>query len=337
LTGKDISVVLLHNMDMNWGGSDIEKAAREISSMEGAIRAEGHTVINTPLFDDNLASVLISFDPQSHIVLNWCESIPGVPKSESHVVRTLEEMNFTYTGSETSTIELSWNKPEIKNILHRNKVLTPAWTVLTNDEIPGWNCYPAIVKPAYEHCSCGLTHESVVSTEAELRNRIRYVLDNFKGAALVEDFIDGREFHVPIWGNGRIEMLPPIEMDFSTCCDIHERLCTYDSKFKEDSLDFQKIGIVTRTDICSEEYVALEKAVKKAYTLTGCRDYARIDVRLRNGAFYILDVNPNPDIGAETSMAFSTGEKGYSYGAMLSKLIHLASLRHPHIEKYRNV
>lgn len=329
LTEKDISVVLLHNLDMNWGRSDIEKAAQEISSMEGAVRAEGHAVINTPLFDDNLASVLAPFDPQAHIVLNWCESIPGVPKSESYVPRILEEMKLIYTGSDASIIELGWNKPEIKNILHNNNISTPIWGVFTNEEFPGWNCYPAIVKPAYEHCSYGLTHESVVSTEAELRNRIRYILDNFKGPAIVEDFIDGREFHVPVWGNGTIEMLPPIEMDFSACSDIHERLCTYDSKFKEDSRDFQKIGIVTRIDIGQDEYMALEKAVKKAYALTGCRDYARIDVRLRNGIFYILDVNPNPDIGAETSMAYAAGEKGYSYGEMLSRLIHFASLRHP--------
>jgi len=235
LTEKDISVVLLHNVDMNWESSDIERASREISTLEGAITGEGHTVINTPLCENDLASVLAPFDPQSHIVFNWCESIPGIPKSEPAVVRTLEQMNFVYTGSGTEAIERSWNKPEIKDILYNGKVSTPTWSVFKNDECPDWNCYPAIVKPALEHCSYGLTHESVVSKADELKDRIRYVLDNFKGPALVEDFIDGREFHVPVWGNGRIEMLPPIEMDFSVCRDFHERLCTYDSKFKEDS------------------------------------------------------------------------------------------------------
>ena len=333
MTEKDISVILLHNIEMNWESSDLEQVALEISTLEGAITAEGHTVINTPIREDNLASVLTSFDPQSHIVFNWCESIPGVPKSEPNVVRTLEQMNFVYTGSGTATIERSWNKPEIKDILHKGKVPTPIWSVFKNEEYSEWNCYPAIVKPALEHCSYGLTHESVVSTEDELKKRIRFVLDKFKGPALVEDFIDGREFHVPVWGNGSIEMLPPIEMDFSVCCDIHERLCTYDSKFKEDSQDFQKIGIILKPDITRKEYMALEKIVKKAYLLTGCRDYARLDIRLRDGIFYVIDVNPNPDIGAETSMAYAAGEKGYSYGALLSRLIHLAFHRHPVFKK----
>ncbi len=336
MTEKDISVVLLHNIDMNWESSDLEQVAREISTLEGAITAEGRTVINTPIREDNIASVLTSFDPQSHIVLNWCESIPGVPKSEPDVVRTLEQMNFIYTGSGTETIERSWNKPEIKDILQNGNLATPAWSVFKNEEHSDWNCYPAIVKPALEHCSYGLTHESVVSTADELKNRIRYVLDNFKGPALVEDFIDGREFHVPVWGNGSIEMLPPIEMDFSVCSDFHERLCTYDSKFKEDSQDFRKIGIILKPDITRDEYLSLEKTVKKAYALTGCRDYARLDIRLRDGIFYVLDVNPNPDIGAETSMAYAAGEKGYSYGAMLNRLIHLAFIRHPLFKKNRN-
>ena len=132
MTEKDISVVLLHNVDMSWESSDIEQVALEISTLEGAITAEGHTVINTPIRDNNLASVLASFDPQSHIVFNWCESIPGVPKSEPDVVRTLEQMNFIYTGSGTETIERSWNKPEIKSILHNGKVATPTWSVLKN-------------------------------------------------------------------------------------------------------------------------------------------------------------------------------------------------------------
>jgi D-alanine-D-alanine ligase len=333
LTEKEIPVVLLHNVDTSWEGSDREKAAGEISAMGSALAKEGYTVINTPLFEDNLKSVLGSFDPGSHIVFNWCESIPGIPRSEPAVVKTLEEMNFTYTGSGTETLERSWDKPAVKDILRKGKVATPDWNIFKNEECAGWKYYPAIVKPAMEHCSHGLTHESVVTKPDELKKRIRFVLDNFNGPALVEDFIDGREFHVPVWGNGKIEMLPPIEMDFSVCSDFHERLCTYDSKFREDSQDFRKIGILTKPDIDGEEYVALEKTVKKAYSLTGCRDYARFDIRTRDGVFYVIDVNPNPDIGADTSMAYAACEKGYSYSEMLSRLIHLASLRHPALKK----
>jgi D-alanine-D-alanine ligase len=66
-----------------------------------------------------------------------------------------------------------------------------------------------------------------------------------------------------------------------------------------------------------------------AYRVMGCRDYARMDIRLRDGIFYVLDVNPNPDISSDTSMACAAELAGYSYGAMLSKMVHLAAHRHP--------
>ncbi len=49
-------------------------------------------------------------------------------------------------------------------------------------------------------------------------------------SALVEDFIDGREFHVSVWNNDLPEVLPPAEMDFSAFTEVRDRLCTYDSK-----------------------------------------------------------------------------------------------------------
>jgi len=60
-----------------------------------------------------------------------------------------------------------------------------------------------------------------------------------------------------------------------------------------------------------------------------CRDYARMDIRLRGGVFYVLDINPNADISREASLACSANVAGYSYGAMASHLVNLATQRHP--------
>ena len=77
----------------------------------------------------------------------------------------------------------------------------------------------------------GITREAVVHTRQELSQRGRKIVDTFRQPVLVEDFIDGREFHVTVVGDGRLRALPIAEMDFSAIREDCGRVCTYDSKF----------------------------------------------------------------------------------------------------------
>jgi D-alanine-D-alanine ligase len=117
-------------------------------------------------------------------------------------------------------------------------------------------------------------------------------------------------------------------MDFSAFENIHDRLCTYDSKFDPDSIHYKKIKLKLPAELSKKEYNSLRSTAKKAYTVLGCRDYARIDIRLRNGVFYVLDINANPDISRETSMAAAAELAGYSYNAMIGNILNLAIKRH---------
>ena len=216
-------------------------------------------------------------------------------------------------------------------MLDRLSIPTPAWRVYDKPESNGWTTYPAIVKPSCEHCSYGVTSDAVVSSPQELRERIAFVLDTFREPALVEDFIDGREFHVSLWGNGTIEMLPPAEMDFQELRDVHDRLCTYDAKFKPGTRLYDQIEVRVPAPLSAAETDAIEKTARAAYRAMGCRNYARLDMRLRDGVFYVLDINPNPDISSDTSMVAAAALRKYTYGAMLSRIINLAALRHPRL------
>lgn len=327
-TRTDLPVIVLHNLDYSWGPADIDTALSEVSTLEAAIREQGHPVTNVPVLDADLAGQLQKFNPDEHIVLNWCEGLPGMPRSEALVAQTLEEMNFVYTGSTPDVLLNSWDKAKVKRLLEKHNVPTPGWQLYDAPETESWTCFPAIVKPAREHCSNGVTTDAVVQTPDELRNRVTYIIDTFNQPALVEDFIDGREFHVTLWGNGTIQMLPPAEMGFSAFSYVQDRLCTFDSKFNPGSMHYDNIELLLPAHLNEIEYAALDKTTMAAYKVLGCRDYARLDIRLRGGIFYILDINPNPDISSETSMVSAAELAGYSYGAMLSRLVNLAALRH---------
>jgi D-alanine-D-alanine ligase len=221
------------------------------------------------------------------------------------------------------------DKGVVKHQLKRYGFTTPRWRLYTSPACDDWQCFPAIVKPSRVHCSFGVTSEAVVLTPAELRRRIAYVLDEFHQPALVEDFIDGREFHVSLWGNGTVQMLPPAEMDFSAFDNVRDRLCTFESKFDPNSRPYQDIQLRLPAPLTDGEYQLLETTAIATYRRLGCRDYARLDLRLRDDDFYVLDVNPNADLSSEASLAMAAEVAGYSFGAMGSHIINLAALRHP--------
>jgi D-alanine-D-alanine ligase len=325
----DLPVLLLHNIDSAWNTADRDSALQESAKIVSVLQTEGHPVTNVAVCDADLGAYLRCYDPSQYIVFNWCEDIPGVPNSEMVVARLLEELQFTYTGSPPDVLHACWDKQLVKQILENAGVPTPRWRVYHSSDIDGWQQFPAIVKPSREHCSYGITAGAVVASPDELSERIAYILEKFRQPVLVEDFIDGREFHISLWGNRDIEMLPPAEMDFAAFDNVKDRLCTYDSKFTPDSTHYEKIELKLPAPLDENEYEQLRRICLQAYQTIGCRDYARLDVRLRDGIFYLLDINPNSDISADASTALTAEIAGYSYGQMLSHIVNLAAQRHP--------
>ena len=153
----------------------------------------------------------------------------------------------------------------------------------------------------------------MVLDEKALQARVAYVRESFDQPALVEEFIDGREFHMTLWGNGRIHMLPPAEMDFSAFIDVRDRLCTFDSKFTPGSRHYEGIELIVPAPMTAAELNALRCTAEAAYRRLNCRDYARLDLRLRAEVSYVLDINPNADISPDTSLAYAAEAAGMTY------------------------
>jgi D-alanine-D-alanine ligase len=324
-----LPVLLIANVDPAWAPHERDEVERETHRLGAAMAEVGHPVQLLPIVDGNLAATLRAFSPDEHIVFNWCESLPGIPYSEALVAGALEALGFAFTGADSRALALNQSKPLVKELLDRHAIPTPQWRVYETATVDGWEWFPAIVKPVHEHCSIGITQEAVVFTRDELERRVRFVLDNLCQPALVEDFVDGREFRVAFWGRDRLVPLPVAEMDFSAFPDVRQRLCTYDSKFDPESLHYRLIETLLPAPLLEEEVQLLCETAASAYSTAGCRDYGRIDMRLRDGVFHVLDVNPNPDLSADASLACAAELAGFSYGALGSCLVALAACRHP--------
>jgi D-alanine-D-alanine ligase len=325
----DLPVLLLHNLDPCWEPEDADETLDAVQQLKAALEGEGHSVVEAPVRDNDLERILEPFNPEQFIVFNWCEELPGLTRSDARVAAVLEDMGFTYTGSPSNVLALSWDKPACKSLLNLHGIPTPTWQIVTADGPDHWNRFPAIVKPAFEHCSVGISREAVAMNPDELASRIAFVHEELQQAALIEDFIDGREFHVTLLGNGVVEMLPPAEMDYSAFDNPRDRLCSFDSKFTPGSIPYESIEIRVPARLNAQEHDQLRDVAMRAYEVFNCRDYGRIDLRSLNGRIFVLDINPNADVSPDTSLALAAEAAGLGYGRVASQLVHLAAARHP--------
>lgn len=320
--------VILHNVMSDWNARDTEVSDTAMKRMRRGLMEMGYEVLLAPVRRD-VAEPLNGLDPRQHIVFNWCEGLDGEPNAYDKIPPVLEEMGFAYTGADAWTLTATTDKTITKEYLVKHNVSTPQAKVFTTADSAGWNCFPALVKPALEHCSHGITPEAIVDTPEQLEERVQYVLDTWSQPALVEEFIDGPEFNVSLWGNGRLFVLPLAMLDFSGFNDYHERIVSYDAKWDPNTEAFRLNPVMCPAPIDADLRARIEQTAKDAYKALRLRDYGRIDIRVRDGVPYVLDVNSNPDITLEGGFARSARTAGYDYAQTVARILYFASKRMP--------
>lgn len=319
-------VLILHNVMSDWTPADIEAAEMAVTRMKYGLTSLGLQVTSIPVRRD-IAGALRGFDPRECIIFNWCEGLDGSPNAYDSVPPILEGLGFLYSGSDALALTITTDKVTTKEYLRKHRIPTPQAAVYSRPARNGWVRFPALVKPATEHCSFGITPDSVVDTPEQLKTRVEYVLDTWHCKALVEDFIDGPEFNVSVWGNDRLEVLPLACIDYSTFSDYHDRLCTFDAKWDPASDAYLLTSVRCPARVEDELQRRIENVCRRTYRALGIRDYGRVDLRVRDGIPYVVDVNSNPDITMEGGFARSARTAGYDYGQTIARILELASMR----------
>lgn len=270
---------------------------------------------------------------QPDIIFNMVECLGDEAIHEMHVAGIYELLGFTYTGAGPMTLGTCLNKARAKEILSYNGIPTAKFFVCEDIKKLNSNTislrYPMFVKPSNEDASVGIDNKSVVNTFDELRERVGYILRKFNEAAIVEEYIDGRELNIAIIGNKDPIVLPISEIDFSGLPDHLPKIVTYDAKWMEGTAEYS--GTQGKCPAVLDPVV--EEKIKemslRAFHLMGCRDYARVDVRLtQNNEPYVLEVNPNPDLSNDAGFFRSARTYGFSYAETIGKIVECALERH---------
>ncbi len=270
-------------------------------------------------------------DIMADLVFNLVEWSGKETELGVRVLKIMEENKMAFTGSGSIGYELSSKKVLMKKKFEEIGIPTPKYQIFDgNYESGAWNFgFPVIVKPAMEHCGIGLTQASVVGTESELRIMNHELWERFKQPILNEEYIDGREMQVTVFEkNGKPWVLPPAEIVFKKIPGVNNIL-TYDAKWDEKSEDYTRsdIGVVKVDEQLQKE---IEEVCTRVYQEMDGRDYPRVDMRIKDGKIYVLEINNNPGMGfdTESGIGLSARAVGFNYATMLTHIVENAFMRH---------
>jgi len=327
---QSLDVVVLYSLALGLErGRPEDKIADEetefvASSAAAALEGMVHSVRLVPIWDD-LPTALLQFDPRHHVIFNLVESLGGRAFSEPDVPRLLQDMGFIYTGGDKLAIQRSLNKLVTKKMLESAGLPTPRYQVFYQDDHQPLHVpLPAIVKPIAEGGSFGINQDSLVSDPKQLLARIRYCIQTYRQPALVEEYIAGREINVALWGNRHPEVLPISEVCFDWTQDPLQKFVTFDCKWITNSPEYRGSRGLCPAPLSLEEQMQIEDTAVRAFQALEARGYARVDIRLRDGIPYILEVNVNPDLAPDAGFFRSASTSGYSYGEMVAYILQLA-------------
>lgn len=298
----------------------------EVGAIEESLRECNFNpyVLSVDHFSKEIVQLLAKIAPK--FVFNLCEEINGRSELEMCVAGLLDLMGIPYTGSGPIALGLALNKFHTKQVLRAAGLPSARGYLHSPGTKPSKRCtrFPVIVKPAHEDASLGINAGSVCHDNEHLENQVEYIHSVYQQDALVEEYLDGREFNVSIIGI-EPEVLAISEIDFGGLPDDEPRIVSYRAKWDEESSVYGGT-----TPICPAQISKrLEKRIKeiaiRSYRAVGCRDYARVDMRTdARGNPHVLEVNPNPDISPKAGFARAAGAAGYSYTEMVLRITRCA-------------
>jgi D-alanine-D-alanine ligase len=299
----------------------------EVTAIEEVLREGGFNPYVFPVesFSKEFVQTLSKLSPK--FVFNLCEQLNGKPELEMCVAGLLDLMAIPYTGSGPLTLGLALSKHQVKPMLRAAGIASARGYVLARGQKPDrrWARFPVIVKPAHEDGSLGINSSSVCYNFAQLEKQAAYIHEIYVQEALIEEYLDGREFNVSVLGDRAPEVLAISEIDFSGMPEDEPKIVSYRGKWDEESPMYRGTVPICPAILSKRFENRIKDIALRSYKCVGCRDYARIDMRTdAEGRLHVLEVNPNPDISPVAGFARAAKVAGYSYSDIILRISQLA-------------
>lgn len=231
-----------------------------------------------------------------------------------------EAYNIKYIGADAYVQSVCQDKQLSKILLNGTCIQAPRGIVFSPEQLDYDNLdflsFPIIVKPNLEGSSIGISDNSIVDTKEAAIHNIENIIEAFP-SVLAEEYIPGKEISICCVGKNKIELMEAVELQINGENYFQKQIWGYESK---------KGGAckVTRKVITPEIPSPILKAAKQIFLSLGKVDYMRIDGRLYNNQFYLIEFTPDCSLHPDCFMYEAFKYNGYSYNEMIAALTNLS-------------
>ncbi len=297
------------------------KAAEDVSN---ALIKLGYEVT---LFDLNSKTLKLLPSIKTDMIFNLLEGFDNLPQSFTAITSYIESLGIPMTGTNSFAAMLTIDKARTKDFLVKNKIPTPNYQLFIHELEPlKYNLrFPLIVKPNSADASMGITQDSVVKNSAELREQIQYVREVYKDAALVEEYIEGKEMDCyGVKVNDGVIVSNVLEAPFIPDSSRKWDICDFEHKWGETGYCDE----ICPAQIAPETQAWIERLVAESIKIFDIKGCMRLDLRLsKDNIPYVIEVNTNPgmELSHDTTEITNFITKGITYVDLVRMIVDNAA------------
>lgn len=277
-----------------------------IDSIYNSLKYKYEVKLVEAVKDFSWINEIVEFNPK--LVFNICEGFYG-PARESVYAAILEQFKYNYSGPDSTNLLMCHNKILTKRLLE-DKVLAPKGYCVKNlDELNKLEInFPSIVKLNSEGSSLGMSEKSIVHNFEELKEQVGEMIQRFKRGVLIEEFIEGQDISM-IYVEG-IGALGPC------CVDCDATFYDYDMKsIKDDTVVIKEL---------KGNYQDLKNIVEYIAKKLDIKGYAKLDFRVKDGEYYLIEVNSQVSFHPEGEFITCAKTDGYSFEQIINHIVEQA-------------
>ena len=235
---------------------------------------------------------------------------------------TLDMLGIPYTGSGVLAAAVTMDKAASKRVFVAEGISTPrSHTYYSYEmkrglaaEIEAEFSLPMVVKAASQGSSIGVY---IVESHEELKNALVQAF-KYNDEVLVEEFIEGRELTVAVWGNEEEKEAFPI-IEITTLTGRYD----YDSKYTKGASSH-----IIPAPMSEEKTKEIQDLAVRTFTACGCKGVARVDMMLsKDEVPYVIEVNSVPGMTEVSLVPDAARAKGIEFPELCERMLEMAGFK----------